>query len=844
MTTLTAATPTPGGSIVPGQGARSGPLGSASAAGAGVSGADVIRIVRQRLVLILVLWLFFAALTVGFTGFMVRYYPQYRAEAMVRVKSANPVDLLNPLNAQEPRQQDVELLVKNQALLVKSPEVLRAVFDDPGIKNTSWYTWAMEQTDEDPVDLLDDIIVATPIRESNFLRVAAVWEVSKEVPILANTVVRKYLAKVNELQKLGIDEAQEQLETERTRAEKLFEGKRQEIEELRGSADVLGLPQGGPSEHLLTLEALVTELEVEMLGRKTQWENLMNARPEDLPITAELQAILNADFLIMQLERSAQDAEANLSLAEARYGKNHPMVKNARLARDAAAQRAQEERSVKLLRFQQEQIEQARRNFLEAQQQLTELKERLFEARADQRDRDAKYARYLRLMEERDLLRFQYEALLEQQNVVSMTLRQQRLVQIDVPSDAVQPKRRSSPLWEIWVPAGTVLGLALSFGIAFLIELADKSVRTPRDVVRVPVLGTIPTVDDDEVEIERVETASIDAPHSIVAEAFRNLRANLFFSAPAEQQGVLLVTSPSGGNGKTTVATNLAISIALSGRRVLLIDANFRRASLGRIFGSRGGAGASGDTGNPSGDTGGNPPNGKPGDEAGARSDSRTSGDSDESPKGGLSNILIGQRKLADLVMPTSVPGLDVLGAGPAPPNPAELLGSSYLRDIVVDARSRYDQVIFDGPPVLLVSDAMVLAGAVDGVLVVCQYRATSRGAFQRTQGQLEAINARVFGAVLNLVETRAGGYFRKVYREFYEYQEPDEEAGTKRLQLDTAADHDDGTRKIGAEQVRGEAPGDARGDERGDDLDLDEALKIDDNFDLGEDLDEPKDGS
>jgi hypothetical protein len=86
--------------------------------------------------------------------------------------------------------------------------------------------------------------------------------------------------------------------------------------------------------------------------------------------------------------------------------------------------------------------------------------------------------------------------------------------------------------------------------------------------------------------------------------------------------------------------------------------------------------------------------------------------------------------------------------------------------------------VIFDGPPVLLVSDAIVLAGAVDGVLLVCQYRSTSRGALQRTQSQLEGMNSRIFGAVLNKVETRAGGYFRKAYREFYEYHEPGEHTG------------------------------------------------------------------
>jgi capsular exopolysaccharide synthesis family protein len=447
------------------------------------------------------------------------------------------------------------------------------------------------------------------------------------------------------------------------------------------------------------------------------------------------------------LDQRLQTAEEELSAGLVRFGPNHRIVQDARMLRDSAADRVAEERAKKTVEYQNEQVEAATQNYLEAQSQLLAITEQLFEARAEQEDMDRKYANLQRMQGEADQFKMQYEQLLETKHLMNMTLRAKRAVQIDIQSQAIQPERIASPLWQVWFPVGGVLGLAISVGFAMLLELADKSVRTARDVQRqaIPVLGTIPASEDEEIEITHVETVCIDASQSILAEAFRNLRANLFFTAPADQQGVLLVTSPSGGNGKTTVATNLAISIALSGRRVLLVDANFRRPSLPRVF-------------------------------PGMRDD-------------GLSNLLIGQCHLDDVVVPTSVPGLDVLSAGPPPPNPAELLGSSYLRDAIVDARARYDQVIFDGPPVLLVSDAMVLAGAVDGVLLVCQYRTTSRGALQRTQNQLEAINARIFGAVLNRVETRAGGYFRKAYREFYDYTEPEspEAAEARQLRSDEA---------------------------------------------------------
>ncbi len=732
-----------------------------------MSGADFLRIVRQRLVLIILLWLFFSAVTAATTFLAIKYYPEFRGIALVRVQSINPINVMDPLKPPEVKEEDVSRLLQDQALLVKSPEVLLRALSDPELRGTVWYQEAEEKQakkGEAPLDLLGDILTSDPVRDSNYVGVSVTWKVADEVPTLVNTIVEKYVTLVDEQQKQSIRKNQEQLGTELGRAKQLLDGQNKQIESFRSEEEVLGTAGREVDEKLFTLTALVTEVEVDMLGKKAQYDALKNVTPDQLPITAELQNLLNTDPTIYQLEQRLQTFEEQLNSVSIKYGPNHRMVKETQQAKDIAADRVQQERARKIVGFQNDQSEQSKRNFLEAQENLVSLKDRLLKVRDEQRDKDAKQARYLRMQEEVEQLKTQYEQLQEKKHFLDITLRQEKSIQIEAKSWAIVPKRRSSPKWEIWMPIGTILGLAISVGFAMLLEMADKSVRTPRDVLRqsIPVLGTIPSTEDDEIEIARVETATLDAPHSIVAEGFRNLRANLFFSAPAEQQGAILVTSPSGGNGKTTVATNLAISIALSGRRVLLVDANFRRASLPRIF----------------------------------------QGMRDE----GLSNVLIGQAQLDDVVTPTSVPGLDVLSAGPIPPNPAELLGSSYLRDMIVDARARYDQVIFDGPPVLLVSDAMVLAGAVDGVLLVCQYRSTSRGSLQRTQAQLDAMNARIFGAVLNKVETRAGGYFRKAYREFYEYHEPSEQSG-EAPQLKSGAESEQLQSQAPAETPPGETP-------------------------------------
>lgn len=731
MTTLTAATPSMGGGMAMGGRPRSNAPGAQG--GPSLAGSDIFRIIRQRLVMIILVWIVLIGATIGGTFIWAKYWPSYKAVAYLRVESVDPVNPHEPLRVEKMTEEEQSRAVTNQTVFIKSPAVLTDALQEPALKATLWYAEALEEFNKGKVtmeDLLEDRISAVPIRQTSYFQVSAAWKIPTEVPILVNTVVEKYLFKVDDNQRQEVRAMSESLTEEKNRTQEQFNGASNAIQSFRSTWSVLG--QGTePNEKLMTLESIVTELELDALGKEALWEQLQTMTAESMPLSPELQVLLDNDRTLAQYEAGLQDIEEALRRARQQYGNKHRAVVQLEQSREVAKQRLDEELAVKTLTFNNQQISQARQSYLRAQEMLVKAKEQLTRVKDEQRDKDTKMAEYLRLIEDRDSLRMRLETLTQQQDLVAMTLRQKRQVRIIKDSEARAPKRMSAPRWEFVLPAGTMLGLMMSVGLALLLDIMDKSVRTPRDIARqsgIPVLGTIPTSQDDEIEIERVETASIDAPHSIVAEAFRQLRANLFFSAPAEQQGVLMVSSPSGGNGKTTVATNLAIAIALSGRRVLLIDANFRRAALPRIF-----------------------PQIRP---------------------EGLSNILIGQSRLSDLVTGTAIPGLDVLGSGPTPPNPAELLGSSYLRDLVVDARSRYDQVIFDGPPVLLVSDAMVLAGAVDGVLLVCQYRSTSRGALQRARAQLEAINSRIFGAVLNMVETRAGGYFRKHYREFYEYHE------------------------------------------------------------------------
>ena len=302
-------------------------------------------------------------------------------------------------------------------------------------------------------------------------------------------------------------------------------------------------------------------------------------------------------------------------------------------------------------------------------------------------------------------------------------------MKINIAQPAIAALEPISP--SIWLlPMAVFLALAASLGIGLGVEWMDKSLRTPQDVSRymaIPLLGVVPDTDDEEVEIERVETAIVDSPRSMVADAFRRIRTNLQFSAPAERQRSLLVTSARSEDGKTTVACNLAIAVAQGGRRVLLIDANFHRPGLQELF--------------------------------------------KNVTAEGLSNILIGGAQLSDCVVKTGHGGLDVLGAGRIPPNPAELLVGGGWAALLQQATSAYDQVIIDAAPVLLASDALVLASTVDGVILVVRARANSRGVARRARMLLTDVGAHLFGAVLNAAQVSRGGYFRQQLRDYYDYQ-------------------------------------------------------------------------
>ena len=294
---------------------------------------------------------------------------------------------------------------------------------------------------------------------------------------------------------------------------------------------------------------------------------------------------------------------------------------------------------------------------------------------------------------------------------------------------AVVPGRPVRPRPTLSLAFATVLGLGLGLAGAVLRDHADRTVRTREELQLalpgLPILSVIPrsgTVRGSGGS--RVKVVEGESPS---AEAYRQLRTNLSFARPGFPQQVIVLTSPTPGDGKSMTSTNLAATLAQQGRRCLLIDADMRRGALNDTFGVR------------------------------------------RDP--GLSQVLAGQVGLREAVHTVQLPELnasfDFLTAGVQPPNPAELLGSSRFSDLIEGSRKTYDTVIIDAPPLNLVTDASVMAAAADGVLVVVRAGVTRGDALDFAMDQLESVRAPLLGVVLNDVNPSSEGYYGK-YAAYY----------------------------------------------------------------------------
>ena len=273
----------------------------------------------------------------------------------------------------------------------------------------------------------------------------------------------------------------------------------------------------------------------------------------------------------------------------------------------------------------------------------------------------------------------------------------------------------SSPNISLNLGLGLIAGFALGIGVAVLRQVLDTKVRTEGDVRALtdrPILGVV----GFDQEVPRHPVILRDEPLAAPSEAIRRLRTNLQFIDVANRPKSIVISSSIPGEGKSTIAINLAVSLADTGARVILVDADLRRPTIAEYVGIEG--------------------------------------------RVGLTTVLIGRADVEDVVQPLGTSTLDLLPAGQIPPNPSELLGSPAMAGLLDRLVATYDMVLLDSPPLLPVTDSTVLSKLAGGALVVVGADRIHRHQLQEALGSLETAGAHVFGVVMNKTDRRELGNY------------------------------------------------------------------------------------
>jgi len=473
----------------------------------------------------------------------------------------------------------------------------------------------------------------------------------------------------------------------------------------------------------------LTAAESERAQKESLYE-LVNANPEQT-------ALLAQNELLQKLQEKYADVTAQYVDAKGQYGPNFPKV--LRLASQVKA--------VESLIDQERQrtIERVRKDYASAVGRERLVTASLARAKSEMGQLSQLLIQHNILQREFDSNQKLYDNLLQRLKdaTVSAGLRANNVHVIDAafpPAEPVRPKKL------LYTLVGLAASLLLGVALAFLREGLDTSIKGLEDVERLipaPPLAVIPAAaavgrhgyghglrhrkNGEEDSSDTVEMIVLRQPSSTLAECFRALRSSILLSIPSHPPQSILLTSAQPGEGKTCTTLNLAATVAQRGSRVVIMDADLRRPGVSRALGL---------------------PEAK-----------------------GLSGILTGAHGLDEALVKIDGPSaLWALPSGPRPPNPADLLSSSTMGQLLDELRGRFDHVVIDSPPLLAVTDATVLSTLVDGVILVVESGATARAALTRSYQILQSAGARILGVVLNKVDLRRDGYYGSYYRSHYYY--------------------------------------------------------------------------
>ena len=560
-----------------------------------------------------------------------------------------------------------------------------------------------------------------PIRNSRLVDVSVEAKSPVMAARMANELVRTYINQNLEIKLAAAKDAVQwlgdRIDDERKKVEDAENALLRYKEQHGIITDFSSEIEKITAQKLATLNSQVIGAESRRVEAETRYRQAraLENSPEMLDSIPEVLS----NELIREIKTMEVHLYNRMSELSKKYGRKHPQM----VAIDSELADLKKRKAIEVKRV----VNSLRNGYKLAVAMEESLKKALEKQKNESLALNKKAVQYGVLRRQVESSRSMYELLIKRFKETNLTEEMKtgniRIIdKAEVPRFPVKPKKKLNLLLAI------VIGLTVGVGLAFFLEYLDNTIKLPDEIKEhfdIPCLGIIPVFPKNESKDGvHADLVSVHSSKSVASESFRGVRTSILFSSIEARPRVILVASAGPREGKTVCTSNLAITMAQTGSRVVILDSDMRRPEIHKLFNTR--------------------------------------------RNKGMSSVLAGSSALRDVIVPTDIENLDLIPCGPIPPNPSEMLGSQNMLHLIEALKKKYARIVIDSAPITAVTDAVVLSHAADSVLMVIRAADTPRQMVQNCIAKLKAVNANILGAVLNCVDMSRNNYY--YYYQYYYY--------------------------------------------------------------------------